>query len=278
MENDVLDHELETRIISLARAFPYPATPTVAGQTRPPLRGGSRHWRASTSPAWAWALALIVVVLTGLMAVPSVRAAVLEFIQIGALRIFPNEEIPPLPTPESSPTPLAQPAAQATLKPAPTYSTSAPLTSVLALAGETTLETAREYIPFPIHLPTFPADLGAPDKVFYQDLQGGWGLFLVWFDAEQPDQVRLSLLLLAPGAFAGKGGPDTLQETTVNGERAIWMEGEHFLVLQTGPNQYDFVQLFVQGNVLVWEIDGITYRLESELSMEDVIRIAESMK
>jgi hypothetical protein len=34
----------------------------------------------------------------------------------------------------------------------------------------------------------------------------------------------------------------------------------------------------VEGNTLIWEANGITYRLESHLSLEDALRIAESLK
>jgi hypothetical protein len=39
----------------------------------------------------------------------------------------------------------------------------------------------------------------------------------------------------------------------------------------------DFRRL-VEGQVLIWEADGITYRLETELSMEEAVAIAESLK
>ena len=286
-EKDDLDNDFEARVQHLARAFPYPATPRVAGRMIPGLRGGTRRWRPGLTPAWVWVAALIVLGFAGLMAVPSMRAAVIEFIQIGAIRIFTEEEIPPIEpgSPEPDPT-STRPLPQETETPArfvPFIPTRTPsgrllLNSVLGLAGETSLEAAREAASFPILLPTYPSDLGAPDKVFYQQLAGGWGVFLVWFDPEQPDQIQLSLLLLGPGAFAGKGGPSLIEETTVNGVWAIWMEGEHSLVLQTGFNQYERMQLFVKGNVLVWEVDGITYRLESELTMEEAVRIAESVR
>lgn len=34
----------------------------------------------------------------------------------------------------------------------------------------------------------------------------------------------------------------------------------------------------IEGNVLVWEQDGITYRLESALPLEEAVRVAESLR
>ena len=276
MELDRMDQEFETHVRHLAQAFPYPGTPDLAGRVIQPLRGGQRRVRNAYTPAWVWAVALIGLVFAGLMAVPTVRAAVIEFLQIGAIRIFTEEEIPPaptVPTPQSLPT-QSLPGETET----PSNATPGYLSSVLELAGEVSLEEAYEKAPFPIFLPTYPPDLGTPDKIFYQQLDGGPGIFLVWFEAEHPEKVQMSLLLLGPGTFAGKGASTQVVETTVNGTPAVWTEGEHLLVLQTGPNQRDLVQLFVSGHVLIWEIGDVTYRLESEFSMEEAVRIAESVE
>jgi hypothetical protein len=34
----------------------------------------------------------------------------------------------------------------------------------------------------------------------------------------------------------------------------------------------------VDGNTLIWEEQGITYRLESNLSLEEAVKIAESLE
>lgn len=263
MEANLPDNEFEARVARLARAFPYPATPPVADTVATRLRADALPARGGRAPAWIWIATALVLALAALMAVPSVRAAVIEFLQIGVIRIFTGEETPPLPPGEdlpAAPTPLH-----------------VAVNSVLELAGEVTLDQAREMAPFPILLPAYPPELGAPDKVFYQQLENGRGVFLVWLNDGRPDKVKMSLLLFGPGVFVGKSAPTSVAETTVNGQRAVWTEGEHLLVLQTGPNQRELAQLFVEGNVLIWEINGITYRLESEFSMEEAVRIAESV-
>ena len=34
----------------------------------------------------------------------------------------------------------------------------------------------------------------------------------------------------------------------------------------------------VEGNVLLWEQDGVTYRLETELPLDEAIKVAESLE
>jgi hypothetical protein len=45
--------------------------------------------------------------------------------------------------------------------------------------------------------------------------------------------------------------------------------------LFNGDLQY---RRMIDGQVLIWEGDGITYRLETDLSLEEAIRIAESLE
>jgi hypothetical protein len=116
--------------------------------------------------------------------------------------------------------------------------------------------------------------LGAPDMVFLQDMSGP-AVLLVWLESGNAGEVRLDLLEMGPGTFAGKGVPEVIQETTVSGQPALWTQGPHLLQFKSG---YDMVNLVVKGNVLIWDESGITYRLESDTSMPEAIEIAESLE
>lgn len=287
MSQPPLEH-LETRLRQVADAFPYPTTPAVARAVR---------WRlehASARPVrfrryLAWGVVLALVILAGLMTVPQVRAAVFEILRIGAVRIVPVAPTPMV-TPAAptialaNPAPIATPlsaipprsdgaqAVQATPSPSPT-----PLSSVLDLAGETTLAEARAKTSFPIRLPTYPADLGTPDHVFRQDL-GGPMVVLVWMDGIQPNRVRMSLHELGPGTFAEKMQPPVIEATTINGQPAVWTEGPYLLqFLRGGQVDYE-AQRLVEGHTLVWTQGEVTYRLESDLALTEAARIAASLK
>lgn len=242
----------EQQVQQLARHLVYPPTPdlakTLAGQPR--LRPGQTRWLA---PAWALLL-LLVCLLIGLVSVLPVRAALCHFWQIGVVNIWLAE---PTPTPVATPQP-----------------TPSDQVSPTELAGATSLAAAQAQISFPIRLPSFPADLGKPDQVYLQDLDGTT-VILVWLEEAQPGRVRLSLHQLTSGVVAWKTGVQRVAETTVNGQPAVWATGPYLLALRNGD--WEFRRL-VNGHVLIWEEAGITYRLESALSLAEAVQIAESLQ
>jgi len=250
--------DLETKLREQAAAFNYPPTPDVAGGVRQRLAEGSRRPSLHlTQPLGA--MVIILVVLSALLAVPQVRAELLEFLQIGIVRIFPVA-----PTPTATPLPL-------TATPRPTTTL---VLSLIDLAGETTLDEAQTQTGFVIRLPKYPPDLGPPDKVFLQD-QGGPMLVLIWFEPDNSGRVRLSLHEFGEGTFAEKFEPKVIQATTVDGQPAVWAEGPYLLQIRNGDH---VTRRLVEGHVLIWEVEKITYRLESALTLQEARQIAESLK
>lgn len=251
----------ESQLQETARSFSYPPTPDIAGA----VGGQIARRRAGLAPRRraSLALAAIVVLIVGLLLVPPVRAGILEVLRIGVVRINLVE-------PTVIPPPTAEPTrTQPTVTPRPT-----PLSSILDLEGETTLAAAQARVDFPIRLPSYPADLGAPNKVFVQDF-GGPVLIFVWLDDQQPDRVRLSMYQFAPGPYAEKTRPQVIKPVTVNGRPAIWGEGEHLLITRSGR---DVMRRLVDGHVLVWTEGQATYRIETDLSESEAIRVAESLR
>lgn len=251
----------EARLSQWTAEFPYPEVPDIAGAVSAQL---SKRVQRSRAYRLAWTAMLLVVVLAGLLAVPPVRAAVLAFLQVGNVRIWLVE---PTATPAPTVAPTNPP------RPAPAL-----LTSVLDLAGETTLVEAQAQVDFPIRLPAYPPTLGTPARVYLQDLDGQ-AVVLVWLDAAAEDRVRMSLTILGANTFVEKALVRLIEETTVNGNWAAWLEGEH--ILRTQDRGYEMSRL-VQGNTLVWMdvADGheLTYRLETDLPLEEAVRVAESLE
>lgn len=241
--------QLENRLQMLASALPYPPTPDLARtfssarRSRPALRLG-------------WAFAAVLAVLASLLAVPSVRARVLEFLQVGGVRIV----LPDLPTQNGAFAPKQKGSPRSEF-----------VASVLDLDGETTLTDARQQVTFPIDLPSYPQDLGDPDRVFLQHMDTGDFVVLAWLDED--GEPRLIEYVLGPGVHLLKGSPDVIGETTVNGNYAVWTTGEYLLQIE---GYHQPVQ-FVPGPVLIWAVGPLTYRLEAPLSMEELVRIAESV-
>lgn len=263
----------EARLRATAGALPYPSTPDVAGAVRQRLAAESARLAPRSfitrRPRWAWAIAIVVLLVAGLLAVPEVRAGFLQFLRIGAVRIF---LVAPSPTPTSTVAPVsASTPAPPTETPRPTPTLAALL---IDLGGETTLEEARARFGFPIALPAYPSGLGPPDRVFLQNF-GGPMVVLVWLDPAQPDRVRLSLHLLTCDVCATKNDPPVLQTTSVNGQPAIWTEGPYMLQLSNGSID---LRRMIEGHVLIWADGPITYRLETDLSLDEAVKIAESLK
>jgi hypothetical protein len=257
----------EIRVRAAARAFVYPPTPDVAGAVRQRTAAGSARRAPGGRLAWTFVAAMLILAgLGGLLAVPQVRAALVEVLRIGAVRILLAA-----PTPTATPTAPAPTQTRPTATPKPTAT---PLTSVLDLAGETSLAEAQARAGFAIKLPSYPPDLGPPDRVFLQDMAGPV-VIMAWLAPEQPDRVQLSLHQLGPGTFAEKVQPRVVQETTVRGQPALWTEGPHLLQVPGGGYE---PRRLVTGNTLIWAEGEITYRLETDLPLEEALRIAESLE
>lgn len=219
--------------------------PHVNGETS---RRAYRRWRVLGGVAAALLLSLLVLT-------PQVRAGVNALLQLGAVHIA---AVTPTALPNTGPT-------------------ATPLPSVLDLAGETTLAQARQQAGIPILLPTYPPDLGPPDHVFLQDF-GGPMVVLVWTVPGHPDQARMSLHELSSNIWLQKFPPHVVQQTTVNGQPALWTDGPYQVeIIQDGQVVQGSVRL-VTGHVLIWASGSVTYRLETSLSLPEAVRVAESLR
>src|SRR5690242_5078490 len=119
--------EFENKVRSLAQGMDYPPTPDVVSIVTARLHTSSR----SLSKKLVWSLTVLLVLIASLMLIPSARAAILEFIQVGVVRIF-----------RIQPTPLPPPNSQAPGTTAP-GATPQPLIPILRdVSGEMTLEQA----------------------------------------------------------------------------------------------------------------------------------------
>jgi hypothetical protein len=211
------------------------------------------------STAWRRWMSLAAMVLLALLLItPQVRAGMGNVIRIGAVRIG-----------------LA-PATTAAPSPPYTGPVPTPLPSLLDLAGATTLDQARTQAGFPVRLPAYPPELGAPQHVFLQNLDGPM-VALVWVDPVHPSSVRLALFELSSGVYIYKSGATTVTETTVHGQRALWTEGPYLVqVIENGQVAYA-TRVLVNGHALIWAEGSITYRLETSASLDEAVKIAESL-
>jgi hypothetical protein len=256
--------EWEQTVHALARTYAYPPTPDIAAAVRRKL--AVRHLQPHVSrPAWqrpALVFAALLLALALALSVPAVRAAVREWLQIGAVRI----ELTP---PATGPAVTATEAAPVTTVPV--------ATAALPLDEPLTLAEVQAQADFELRLPTAaPADR-PPDRLYLQALpllSEEQVVIFVWFDPERPGEPILSLYQIASanccmkGAWASGGA-----ETEVGGEPAYWVEGPHPLSLDGGDNW-----TIVPGDVLVWTDGRFTFRLESTLGLAETVWVAESIR
>lgn len=257
MKDDAMT-SLESMLEQAPGSFPYPPTPDLAPAVM-------RRMQARVPRRLALAAVALLVVLAGLLAVPEVRAAVLEVLRIGAVRIFLGEPTAP------ARSPLVVTATPQTQTPAVVLPTATPWT--VGLGAETTLAEAAAQAGFAVRLPAYPADAGPPDQVFVSSADGPVAI-LVWLEPTDASRLRFALFEIGPGAFFGKGEPQSFEETQVNDARALWITGAHEIydLTRTGG-----ASRLVEANVLIWEERGITYRLETWLDMNEALCIAESL-
>jgi hypothetical protein len=266
----------DERLKEAARRFRYPPTPDMTGVVIDRIQSGSRPGVRMRSVWTILSLALLLVLV--LFAVPGVRAEIVRFFQVGVVRIIPPASsptvIPSLPQMPITATPAGIPLNTTTPQPNDTPSGLPHEFTLADIAGETTLEDAQARTSFSILLPEYPADLGAPDQVFLQE--DGLMVILVWTDPADPEKARLSLHEIGPGSIlVKKFEPRVIQESRVNGHYAVWAEGPYLVQLTNGSIEF---RQMVEGNTLIWEENDITYRLASNLSLEEAIKIAESLK
>lgn len=260
------DLDFEAQLRTIANQMDYPRTPNIADSVSARLRPLTH--RRFPSKAAAWSLTIVLILLSSLMLIPQARAAIVEFFQIGAVRIFGAQPtLVPTAGPQSNVLPVT----------ATPEVTPQPLIPILEeLLGETTLERAQTIVHYPILVPSYPADLGQPDRVFVQAAEGQMTI-LVWLNPQHQDKVLLSLHFIPTGSWAiTKMGPKVIRETHINGQYAVWAEGVYPLKVSNG-NEIEFTR-FIDGHVLIWEDGEVTYRLETDRSMEEAIRIAESLE
>jgi len=162
----------------------------------------------------------------------------------------------------------------------------------LRLGRQVTLDEAQAAVDFPLRIPT-AIGFDAPDEIYLLDKDYSAMVSFVYPAAPglpASDQTGVGALLTqfrgeADRGMIEKGLPDDgaqathLQAVRVDGEPGFWISGapHAFFVVCYGAGDCRQEWYRLAGNVLLWEQDGVTLRLESALSLEDALAIAESV-
>ncbi len=265
--------KLEQALVRAGRGIAYPATPGLAARVRATLEAEQRR-RIVWLPRPAFiALAALVIAFALLIAFPETRDALAQFLGLRTIRIIP---VTPTTTPQSLGTRSPVAVVPVTATPQSGVPTLTPVPRIQCC--ETTLADAQAKSRFKILLP--PSQ--SPNLVYLQSIPSfgidAQQVILVFGDPRAPQFT----LFEATNFLYGKmvSGGTVIEETQVKRQRALWLTGApHLLVYLDANGQPRFdSERSVNANTLAWEIGEVTYRLETPLSKEEAIRLAESLQ
>jgi hypothetical protein len=251
--------EIDALLRRAAPAFAYPPTPAIADAVTARLRAATAAepsgWRAMLGgwfrrplmrPIVAVASAAFVVVAVAL-AVPTSRTAIAEFLGLRHVRV----EVVPTATarvPTAVPGSFARPATLA----------------------EVELATV-----FPLRFPTRDGVRLEPDEVYLYGT--GADSIVIFVYEEEPFDLYQS-----QDALLGKGVSDSddYEQFQFDGHNALWFPpGDHLAsFLDPRGTPIAGTERTVERATLLWDVDGITYRLETSLSRDQAIAVARSLQ
>ena len=239
--------ELEQALRAAGGNLDFPQTPDLSGPVRQRLAEGRRPRSWGSRRTLVIALAALLVAMGAVMVVPQARSAVLDWLGIGNVTIRYVENIP----------------------------ASSLATGNLGLGERVSLETARERAGFAVMVPTL-GDLDDRPKVYFREDAGQVGF--LYGSEEEP-----KLLITQAGAsgavekLVNIGATDVELVTVRPGDAGAWLSGDkHALFYPQADGEEPFRLV---GNALIYETPGaVTVRIEAEVSKDEALRIARSMR
>ena len=172
--------------------------------------------------------------------------------------------------------------------PPPTVTTTPGTRLDLGLGERVTLAEARRRVGFPVLVPA-AAGFDRPEAVFVDEaVPAGGRVDLVYRARPGLPASQFTDAGLLITEFRGQPEPEFLKKVTgagmvrsvtVGGEPGFFFSGEpHFFSYQDTTGQFREEQTRLAGNTLIWQRGDLTLRLEGQLSQEEALRIAESMR
>jgi hypothetical protein len=256
--------ELEQRLESLGRELAYPDTPDLVRVVGERLRSeagavAERPRRLLRVQRRALALALVLLLLLAgavVAAVPDARNALLELFGLRGATVERRSEAPPAPTPRP-----------------------------LDVGEPVSLDRARGRVDFRALV---PSGLPAVRAYVREDVPGG-ELSLAYRPAPGLPQVKATGLGLLISEFRGDldedligkiTGPATrVERVTLDGSRAIWIEGAPHLFFYRDPQGLARDHsLRLAANVLLVERGRLLVRLEAGFDREKAVELARSLR
>jgi len=235
--------DLEAALREVGTRLAVPPTPPITDAVLARLDDPAPIVRRPVRRLVTAAVAVLVALAAAMAVSPTVRAAVYDLLRIGGVEIHEN-----------------------TRAPAPPASVEPPLPG----ERDVSLAQAREAARFPLRL---PARLGRPDDVRLIDGNPPRVVSMA-FGAVRVDQFEGGL---AP-MFTKFTSAVDVHHVTVDGVPGIWVDRPHTVLYTDRDGTVREETARLAGSTLIWEKNGITYRVEGDLTQPRAIAIAESLR
>ena len=239
--------ELEQALRALGAGIDYPATPDFSGSVRRRLAEGERPGLLRRRRLVV-ALAVLAVAIGAVLAVPQARSTILDWLGVGNVTIRYVDELPSVDK----------------------------ATSDLGLGERVSLDEARERAGFPVRLPRVHG-LDDPPKVYFREADRQVGFL---YGSEDDPKLLITQAGVGGGAvtkLVNIAGTRTELVTVEPGSSGVWLSGDKHALYYPGAEHEEPFRLV--GNALVFEAyNGVTTRIEAEISKAEALRIARSMR
>ena len=273
--------DLEGALADLAAAIEFPSTPDLAGAVATrlaeapargptPARARRRDRLVGLGRRTGWrrlavvGLAAVLLAAAVLVASPGTREAVAR--RLGLRGVGVELGGPPPPT--------------VTTRPGQRLD--------LGLGQRVTLEEARRRVGFPVLVPS-AAGFRQPAAVYVNDaVPVGGRVDLVYRARPGLPASPFTDVGLLVTEFRGQPTPDFIkkvaraglvEEVTVDGQPGYWFSGEpHFFTYLDATGQVRDEQTRLAGNTLIWQRGDLTLRIEGEISRQEALALARSMR
>jgi hypothetical protein len=246
--------ELELALTDLGRSLDFPPAPELAPRVRARLAEGGATRRARpyiSRRALALAVALFIVAVGAVMAVPQTRAAILEFFHLRGVTIERVGELPTVPIQQHF--------------------------NEVFLGERVSMEEARRSVHYPV---VVPKALGDPDEVYLQrsDPPGGMVSF-VYGTKEHPHALFTQFVATVNEALFKKVAVGTtIDRVRIDGAPGFWIGGAHVFDYFDRRGEFRQELIRLAGKTLLWERGRVTLRLEADVSEEEALKIARSVR
>ncbi len=265
MPDPSLTSPLDSELRELGRWLDVPPELDVAAAVRTRVQApepvGQPHrrlWQAA-----AVLIALVTLTTAVVVASPQVRAALLDVLRVGSVEVHPG------PAPTATPSPSGRTPASPE-RPVGQHTT--------------TLAAARRSADFHVFVPAAP--LQRPDEVLAGDGPQPTYVALRYHPgpgrpAAGPSGVAVQVDEIAGDStrFFQKyldGAPARL--VRVDGAPGVWIDGPHELIVADRTGGIRFEPPRLAARTLVWQRDGVTLRLEGELTLRAALAVATGMR